>query len=522
MDMNLRTKLGQKFVIGFTGTEVTEELRAVMKQYPFGNFILFRDNLVSPAQTRALCRELHGLALEATGVAPFISIDQEGGMVTRLADDDLNIPGAMALASTGDLELTRELNRLNGDQLRGLGVNLNLAPVFDINSEPDNPVIGVRSYGDDPAQVSIAARASYEGLKASGVLGAAKHFPGHGDTKVDSHVGLPRVDVDRRTLDTRELVPFREAIDADIDAIMTTHILFPVLEEKRIPATMSRAIITGLLREELGYKGLIISDCMEMDAIAEHYGTVEGVREAFGAGVDLVFVSHTLTLATEAFDHAYEAYTSGQLTQAELDESVNRIMKVKREMPEFAPADNADHDALTKDTIQAVLPRTFCALPEAADLSSFRGDGSTVVLGPAPYRATNVSNVNGGAMSFAGDLGRALGVLSMETSARPTEDEIAKVVSATDHADRIILGLYNGHVFTEQLQLWKALRREGRKILLVALRNPYDLMYLEDGEIGLAIYEYTAKSLVALANCMTGEAEATGRMPVELPRRTIE
>lgn len=522
MDHQLKTKLGQKFVIGFTGTEVTDELREAVETYHFGNFILFRDNLISPARTRALCKDLRDLVLETTGIEPLISIDQEGGMVTRLTDDRLNIPGAMALAATDDRDLTRELNRLNGERLRDLGFNLNLAPVFDINSEPDNPVIGVRSYGDDPQRVADFALAAFEGLKEGGVLAAAKHFPGHGDTKVDSHVGLPRVDADRETLEQRELIPFRRAVEAGIDAIMTTHILFPALEKKKVPATMSRRILTDLLRGELGYQGLIVSDCMEMDAIAEHYGTAAGVRSAFAAGVDLVFVSHTPQTAIESFESAYQAYASGELLKTELDESYTRIIHAKEHAAEYREQPRqGDNNAMAR-YIAGVLPQTFTLLPEGHHLDAFSEDKHTVVLGPAQHRATNASSAKTSRVSFSADLGRKLASLNLETPLRPETYDISRIVDATEGADLIILGLYNAHVFTEQLQLWKALRKEGRKLLLVALRNPYDLMYLEDDEVGLAIYEYTPKSIAAVADCLTGQAEPSGKLPVDLPRRTIE
>ena len=521
MNQALKSKLGQRFAIGFSGTTVTDELRDIVREYEFGNFILFRENLVSTEQTRTLCRELHELAMEVTGIPPLIAIDQEGGMVTRLAEDELNIPGAMALAATGDPERIREFNELNGRLLRDLGFNFNLAPVADVNTEPDNPVIGVRSYGDTAEQVADYAQAAFEGLRAGGVLGAAKHFPGHGDTTVDSHVGLPRVDKTREELEAQELLPFRQLAAAQVDAIMTTHILFPELEPERVPATMSEAILTGLLREDYGYEGLIVSDCMEMDAIVEHYGTVEGVLESFRAGVDLVFISHTPQLAVESFETVYQAYASGELLADALEASYARLMQAKVRLAEpISPLEDADR-AAAQARIRAILPATYCAVPADKPLQALDTQTATVILGPAPYRATNVSNEAGASLSFARDLGKQLGLLSLETSARPSASEIQQAVQQTAHAEQVILGLYNAHVFTEQLALWRALRDAGRTVLPVALRNPYDLMYLSEEEQGLAIFEYTPKSLASLADVLAGRALPTGHCPVALERRVI-
>ncbi len=212
-------------------------------------------------------------------------------MVTRLTDDATNMPGAMAIAATGNPENAYTAGRITAAELQALGIDFDLAPVMDVNSNPQNPVIGVRSYADNPETVARFALRMMQGLLDGGVLCAAKHFPGHGDTSLDSHLSLPTVDKSLAALEAVELVPFKAAISAGIPAIMTSHILFPQLEKDTLPATMSRAIITGLLKESLGFKGLVISDCMEMAAIKQFYGTVEGTIAALVAGVDLVFIS---------------------------------------------------------------------------------------------------------------------------------------------------------------------------------------------------------------------------------------
>ena len=276
--MDLRALIGQKLVIGFDGTEIPDELRELVRHYRIGNVILFRRNTDTAAQTRRLCAEIRELILKETGYPPFIMIDEEGGMVTRMPRDIAPMPGNMAVAATGDPENAYTAARITARRLRRLGVNFNLAPVLDINSNPANPVIGVRSFGDTAERVITYASQAIRGYGEERFLCCGKHFPGHGDTATDSHLGLPRVGKTAEELRKTELKPFAAAVREGIPAIMTAHILYPEIEPEALPATMSRRIMTGLLREELGFEGLILSDCLTMNAIREHYGVGRGGR----------------------------------------------------------------------------------------------------------------------------------------------------------------------------------------------------------------------------------------------------
>ena len=249
-------RIGQRLVTGFPGTALTPELVQVVKEYKIGNIILFRENIASADQLRTLCADLQTLIRSETGHDAFIMIDQEGGAVTRLPESCINVPGSMALAATGDPETTYLAGKLTGEELRSLGVNFNLAPSVDVNCNPANPIIGVRSYGDTPATVAKYAAGMIRGLQDGGVLCLAKHFPGHGDTSLDSHLTLPCVDKPRDELERMELAPFRAAIADGVPAIMTAHILFPALDDSGVPATMSRRIVTGLLRGEMSFTAL--------------------------------------------------------------------------------------------------------------------------------------------------------------------------------------------------------------------------------------------------------------------------
>ena len=294
--MNTPFVIGQHLFAGFAGKEIPADFAALVRQYQIGNVVLFAHNVQDAPQLRRLCGELQALVLDATGVTPLIAIDQEGGIVSRLGEDAAVVPSAMAVAATGNPENAYQAGLITGTELRAMGINFDLAPVLDVNSNPLNPVIGVRSYGQTPEDVARYGIAMVRGLLDGGVLACGKHFPGHGDTAVDSHVGLPLVNKSLDKLEVCELAPFRAAIAAGLPAVMSSHILFPQLEPDKLPATMSRRIMTRLLKERLGFDGLVLSDCMMMGAIADHYGSVAGIVAALKAGVDMVFASHSAQL----------------------------------------------------------------------------------------------------------------------------------------------------------------------------------------------------------------------------------
>lgn len=286
--MSVEEKIGQMFMVSLDGTALNEETAEYLAARHIGNVILFGKNMAGREQISALNTQIQQTIRQATGIPPLIGIDQEGGTVTRITDGATIFPGNMAVAATGDPKNAYLLGEAMGAELYALGINVNFAPVLDVNSNPDNPVIGVRSYSDDPALVGRFGCQMAAGLRSQSVLACGKHFPGHGDTSTDSHLDLPVLNRSEASLRNTELVSFQKAIDQGIDMIMTTHIIFPAFESEQLPATMSEAILTGLLREQMGFHGLIITDGMRMKAITEHFGTAEASLAAAQAGADLI------------------------------------------------------------------------------------------------------------------------------------------------------------------------------------------------------------------------------------------
>jgi beta-N-acetylhexosaminidase len=312
---------------GFTGVTAPDWLLRRLGE-GLASVGLFGRNIASPEQLAALTAQLRA---ERDDV--LVAIDEEGGDVTRLeARTGSGFPGNHALGAVDDLELTREVAHELGRRLAECGVNLNWAPSADVNSDPANPVIGVRSFGADPALVARHTAAYVTGLQSAGVAACTKHFPGHGDTAVDSHHALPRIDVPAEVLAERELVPFRAALAAGTKAVMSAHILVPALDPAR-PATLSRRVLTTLLREELGYDGLIVTDGMEMQAVAATYGIERGSVLAIAAGADAICVGGGLAddeTVRRLRDALTTAVRTGELPEDRLADAAERVRRLAR------------------------------------------------------------------------------------------------------------------------------------------------------------------------------------------------
>lgn len=508
--MEIREMLGQKLVFGFHGTQLTEEFKALIRRYKIGNVILFLRNVESASQLRQLCSDIQTLIREETGYPAFIIIDQEGGMVSRLPEDAVDVPGAMALAATGDPENARLASEITIRQLRGLGANFNMAPVLDVNSNPANPVIGVRSFGDDPERVAAFGCASIAPYENSGVLCCVKHFPGHGDTAVDSHLGLPRVDKTEEELEQLELIPFRRAIAAGAPAVMMSHVLFPNIADDQLPCTMSRRMVTDLLRNKLGFRGLVLTDCMEMLAIQKHYGTPQGVVAAIRAGVDLAEISSRMDLEEASAKAVNEAAARGELNLQEIQESVERILKFKQQL--FTAPDAALCN-LQRDR-QAAWNMSRQAVTQVGG-NPFRADEKSFFCGCADYRVSGAANEDGKKATFPEFMAQHFGARCLLTSKDPTEEEIQEAVRQAAGAEKIVLGTCNGHLFAGQQQLVAALSRLQKPMAVVALRNPYDLSGLPERLWRLCSYDYDAPALAGVAEVLSGGA-ATGVCPVKL------
>lgn len=326
--MTLDEKIGQMFLVGMDGVTTNAQTEKMIKTFRIGGFILFAKNMTDGEQANRLLNSLKATNLAANSAPLFLAVDEEGGRVSRLPSEFVKIPSSGEIGEVNHAGFAREIGKLQAKRITSLGFNLNFAPVLDVQSNPDNPVIGDRSFGDNAEKVGELGVAEMRGLREEGVIPVMKHFPGHGDTSVDSHVGLPVVEHDLNRLMRLELVPFMRAIEHGADAVMAAHILLPKLDGKH-PASLSPAVLTGLLRNELHFGGVIITDDMTMGAITSSYEMTEAVVQAVQAGSDIVLIAHDFKRQTAAIGALKRAVERGIVTEERIDESVYRILRLK-------------------------------------------------------------------------------------------------------------------------------------------------------------------------------------------------
>jgi len=324
---DLKEKIGQMLMVGLGGVELGTEEAAFLAECRVGGIIFFAHNLENPEQIFLFCRALW--ERRQADLPPFIAIDQEGGRVHRLPEPFTHFPPAAAVGRARRADLAYRVGLATARELAAVGINLDFAPVLDVLSNPRNPVIGDRSFGSDPDQVATMGWQVVEGLRSGGVIPCGKHFPGHGDTSKDSHLELPVVEKTIDSVRAVELVPFAHACQSAIESLMTAHVLFPALDRAR-PATLSHAIMTGLLRRELNYDGVVFTDDLEMKAISAHYGLGEAAVLAVEAGADVLLFCHDLAQAAAAFETLLARAEKDASVRLRVEESCGRIGNLKK------------------------------------------------------------------------------------------------------------------------------------------------------------------------------------------------
>jgi len=326
---DLVRRVGQRFMVGFEGQAASSDVKALIREFGVGHVVLFARNVAAPEQVAELVRELQSAARDAGHAQPlFVAVDQEGGRVARLREPWTVWPAARAVGRTGSADTAREMGRALAEELRACGIRYDFAPCVDVDTNPRNPVIGDRSFGDDPELVTRLGVAMIEGLQQNGVAASAKHFPGHGDTEVDSHLDLPSVDHSRSRLDEIELRPFRAAIAAGVASVMTSHVLVREIDDAR-PATLSPAVIAGLLRQELGYTGVVVTDDLEMQALAKHWRPAQIAVLGAQAGCDLFEFCKSHDAQVEAIEALVRACESGEIAFKEQEAAEARVRALK-------------------------------------------------------------------------------------------------------------------------------------------------------------------------------------------------
>lgn len=524
-DMNLKEKIGQLIVAGFSGHEFNEHARVLIEEYKIGNIILFSRNIKDVRQLYRLNASLYKSILDSTGIMPFVTIDQEGGMVTRIMQDATFFPGNMTLAATKS-DHAYMVGKMMGEELASLGINFNLAPVLDVNNNPKNPVIGIRSYSDNPKKVSEFGCAYISGLQGNGIIATAKHFPGHGDTETDSHHQMTIVPHDKERLQSIELVPFKAAIASGLDAIMSAHVLFPAFEENGLPATLSKNVLKGLLRNELGFRGLIISDCMEMKAISDYYTTEKGSLMALEAGIDLLCISHTLEKQVGAARLIEEAVLSGTLAEAIIDEHVQRVLQFKEKIRPIMDAKFIQKDFTTSYTmLLGKANKEYAEQIVDQSLTLVKGipftpSGKTLVIASEPFPVSiaedkfsdrSIINLLEKETKYSDNV---YGTYLIESLV--TKDQINQIVETSKEYDQVVVCTYNAKAYPAQIELIQALLLNHPQLHVISTRNPYDILEVPGVRNNVCLYEYTPNSVKTIIRYLKGKLKPTGTLPVHL------
>lgn len=528
--MKLEEKVGQMLMPDFrtwNGKNVTAmlpEIAQLVKEYHLGGVILFRENVVTTEQTARLVADYQAAA-EKFGL--LLGIDQEGGIVTRL-QSGTDMPGNMALGATRSKETAWKVGHAIGEELDSLGINMNLAPVLDVNNNQDNPVIGVRSFGEDPKLVADMGIPYIGGLQKSGVAATAKHFPGHGDTAEDSHLGLPEVPHEKERLKAVELYPFQQAMDAGIDAVMTAHVTFPKIDgtkvisqkdgtEIALPATLSQKVLTGLIREEMSYKGVIITDAMNMKAITEHFGPVDAAIRSVKAGTDIVLMPVGLK---EVAQGLLAAVNNGEISESRIDDSVKRILTLKLKRGIIKPETETDINEKIQHALKIVGSPEHKQVEKEAAAQSITLVKNTNVL-PLQAAASDKIVVIGN--TYIENLSDALkkhhdNVALIKATGPLSEQNLAQIKDAK----YVVLGTYTFNVAgraPDSAQMRLANQIVGTSeapVIGVAIRNPYDVIAYPDIDGYLVQYGFRTASFEAVAATIFGENAPSGKLPVTI------
>ncbi len=521
-----RAVLG-RVMLAFEGEALPPWVAARLAEAPAAGMTIFRHhNVRSPGQLRELTDAFQHAGAASPRAAPaplLVAADQEGGQLLALGDGPTAFAGNMALGAVGDADLAERVGEAIGREARAMGVNVVYAPVMDVATNPDNPALGIRSFGDDPAEVGRLGAAMIRGLQRAGVAAAMKHFPGLGEAAEDTHFGVAVVGGSRARLEAVELAPFRAGVEAGVRLVMSAHVAAPALADGSMrPATLSRAVMTGVLREELGFGGVTISDALDMGAIAQGPAQADDVIAAARAGVDLFLCAADAEARQRIEATLVAAADGGVLEPGELDASLARVAGLRQWVGWVEPADAdlaivgcAAHRALARELAE----RSITLVRDDARLLPLRPTAHATILAVMPT-PTDLTPADTSSLVVPG-LARALrtrhpNVDELVLPIAPSEADIAAAVERAGTADIVVVGTIDAAHHPGQATLVQALAATGRPTIAVALRTPWDVATYPAGVTAVATYSILPEPLEALAAALVGEIPFAGRLPVRV------
>ena len=583
--MTMRQKIAQCLMIDFRKwndkngkeqdmTVLDTDVADILSEYQFGSVILFAENIKETGETLALTKDLQKAVINGGGLPLLIATDQEGGIVYRLGSGTA-LPGNMALGATGDTKNAELAGEIIGSELEAVGINTSLAPVLDVNSNANNPIIGIRSFGDDPEAVGSFGSAYISGLGEYNIIGCAKHYPGHGDTDTDSHTGLPVVNKSLDELMKQDFVPFQTAIDQGVDMIMTAHIVYPQIDSTKIkstktgekvsrPATLSSKFLSGILRYKMDYDGVVVTDAMNMQGISDYLTEDQAVTEALRAGADLICMPVTGVYEKKEFKNRIDtvigavesAVESGVISEDRLDEAVTRIIRLKQKRGildynednytaerAYSTVGSAENRALERD----IAAKAVTLIRNDNNVLPYKAGAGANILMLSPYANETAQMV----MGF--NRAKAAGKLPADADVRvflfqghdgKIEGDIKE---ALDWADLVIIGselygasdmAYGGWRSKIPKAATEYCKAEGKKSVVMSLNTPYDVQLYPDADAVLAVYGWKGSSadvdetikngtteirdacgpnIIAGVEVALGVYSASGKLPVNIP-----
>lgn len=525
MALTLEQAAGQQFLLSFEGRQSPpKEFLEILRRQHVAGVILFRHkNMGSLSDLRRLTSDLQNAAANSGQPPLLIAADQEGGQLMAIGQAT-PFPGNMALGATGSEKLTYKVAQATGRELSALGINVDFAPVCDINSNPRNPVIGTRSFGEDPKLVARLSTAFVRGLQNSGVAATAKHFPGHGDTSSDSHHSAPVLRHDRSRIRSVELVPFRAAVKSKVKLMMPAHIVMPAFNggSDQLPATLSSEILQDLLRKKMKFKGVIVSDALDMHAMDQGSGFIAEAMAAVAAGIDLLLFNHDLARVEPAWANLVQAARRGLLSEKAVQASAQRVLELKswiNRQSQF-PMDVIGCDKHLHLAREVARKSVTLVRNDAGEIPiRLSPDQKIAVVLPQPEDLTPADTSSYVRPALADSLQpHHPQVWEFQTSLNPSSAEIDHLCNELKAYEHVIVGTINATAHVGQAALVKKLIRHGKRLIVAALRLPYDLTVYPEARTYVCTYSILPPSMEALADALFGRIRFSGHLPVTLPR----
>ena len=497
--IDLESLVGERLVFGLAGPKLTDADISLFRETRAAGLILYRRNFETPEQHTQLLTDLES----ALGRRLLVTTDHEGGRIVMLGQGTTIFPDNLAVGTAGDPAFPYHQGVFEARELRRLGVDLNFGPVLDVLTERYSPNIGIRSYGKDPDVVTRYGLARIKGMQKGGISACAKHFPGKGHSPLDAHLRLPTIDSTWADMKATHLPPFHAAIADGIDCLMTSHPVYPNLDPSRIPATFSRRIVHDYLREEAGFKGVIISDDLEMGAIGETCLIGEAITRTAAAGHDLLLVCHTEPAQRAAARALLDAYRSGALPVRDLEASVERVHRMRaRRTTRFEggpPATEPDAAPLARAIATRAVTVVAAGRPELRRALNRRVGVVFPRFSDLAPRITIEPEVAAETAYIAGAFGPA-GITPQTrlVGIEPTDAEIAAAGALAEASDALVLFLFDAHLYASNAKLLKELQSRARALAVVLLRDPYDATLLAPGVLGVTAYGFRKCQLDAV------------------------